>query len=152
MEYKEEATGEKYIPYIIESTIGADRLTLALLFNAYHKETLENGEEREYMSFHPYIAPYKVAVLPLVKKYHSEKAREVYDKLRKEFNCHYDESGSIGKRYRREDMMGTPWCITIDENTLNNNTVTLRNRDTMNQITLKLDEVASYINERIKFE
>ncbi len=152
MEYKEEATGEKYIPYIIESTIGADRLTLALLFNAYHKETLENGEEREYMSFHPYIAPYKVAVLPLVKKNHSEKAREVYDKLRKEFNCHYDESGSIGKRYRREDMMGTPWCITIDENTLNNNTVTLRNRDTMNQITLKLDEVASYINERIKFE
>lgn len=151
MEYKEEETGEKFIPYIIESTIGADRLTLALLFNAYHKETLENGEEREYMSFHPYIAPYKVAVLPLVKKYHSEKAREVYHKLQKEFNTDYDESGSIGKRYRREDMMGTPFCITIDEETLKNDTITLRDRDTMGQITLKLDEVVPYINNKIKF-
>ena len=151
MEYCDPETNEKYIPYIIESTVGADRLVLALLFNGYCKETIENGEEREYMKFHPYIAPYKVAVLPLIKKFHSEKAKEIYKKLRKEFSCDYDESGTIGKRYRREDMNGTPWCITIDDDTLNNNTVTLRDRDTMKQIVLNVDEVASYINERIKF-
>ena len=151
MEHCDPETNEKYIPYIIESTVGADRLVLALLFDSYRKETIDNGEEREYMKFNPYIAPYKVAVLPLIKKFHSEKAKEIYRKLRKEFSCDYDESGTIGKRYRREDMNGTPWCITIDDETLNNNTVTIRDRDTMEQIVLNVDEVASYINERIKF-
>ena len=151
MEYLDPNTQDKYIPFIIESTIGADRLVLALLFNGYKKQTLANGDIREYMSLHPFIAPYKVAILPLAKKYHSELARKIYDNLRKEFSCDYDESGTIGKRYRREDIMGTPWCITIDDNTLNNNTVTLRNRDTMEQITLNVDEISSYINERIKF-
>ena len=151
MEYLDPNTQDKYIPFIIESTIGADRLVLALLFNGYKKQTLANGDIREYMSLHPFIAPYKVAILPLAKKYHSELARKMYDNLRKEFSCDYDESGTIGKRYRREDIMGTPWCITIDDNTLNNNTVTLRNRDTMEQITLNVDEISSYINERIKF-
>ena len=124
MEYIDPATNERYIPYIIESTVGADRLVLALLFNAYKKVELENGDVREYMDFVPAIAPYKVAVLPLIKKVHSEKAREVYNKLRTEFICDYDDAGSIGKRYRREDLMGTPYCVTIDDNTLSEGVVT----------------------------
>ena len=147
----DEETKEKFIPYIIESTVGADRLTLALLFNSYRKEKLENGEIREIMSFHPAIAPYKVAVLPLIKKYHSEVARKIYNSLRKHFMCDYDDSGTIGKRYRREDVMGTPWCITIDDETLNNNLVTIRSRDNMEQIVLNVDDVKNYIRERIEF-
>mgnify|MGYP000547559528 CR=1 FL=1 len=151
MEYLDPETNEKFIPYIVESTIGCDRAVLAVLFNAYHKETLENGEERDVMKFLPSIAPYKVAVLPLAKKYHSEKASEVYDMLSKNFMCSYDEAGSIGKRYRRQDAIGTPFSITIDDNTINNNTVTIRDRDTMEQITLELDKVIPYIEEKIKF-
>ena len=150
-EYLDPETNEKFIPYIVESTIGCDRAVLAVLFNAYHKETLENGEERDVMKFLPSIAPYKVAVLPLAKKYHSEKASEVYDMLSKNFMCSYDEAGSIGKRYRRQDAIGTPFSITIDDNTINNNTVTIRDRDTMEQITLELDKVIPYIEEKIKF-
>ena len=151
MEYVDPVTNEKFIPYIIESTVGADRLVLALLFNGYKRETLDDGEIREVMSLHPAIAPYKVAVLPLIKKYHGEKAREIYKTLRQEFNCDYDEAGSIGKRYRREDIMGTPWCLTVDDNTLENDVVTLRNRDTMEQISLTVDEAIKYVHERIKF-
>ncbi|MBR3362961.1 MAG: glycine--tRNA ligase [Bacilli bacterium] len=151
MEYLDPETNEKYIPYIIESTIGADRLTLAILDNAYKEETLEDGTTREVMAFHPAIAPYKVAVLPLVKKHHSEKANEIYETLVKEFMTTYDETGNIGKRYRRQDIAGTPYCITIDDETINNNTVTIRDRDTMQQITLKVDEIINYINEKIKF-
>ena len=103
------------------------------------------------MKLHPYLAPYKVCVLPLVKKYHGEKAKEIYRELSKHFMTTYDESGSIGKRYRREDAIGTPWCVTVDEETLNNNTVTLRDRDTMNQITIKLEDLIKYIEERTKF-
>ncbi len=150
-EYLDSETNEKYIPYIIESTIGADRLTLVILDNAYQEEELENGETREVMKFHPAIAPYKVCVLPLVKKYHSEKATEIYYNLSKTFMATYDEAGSIGKRYRRQDAIGTPYCITVDDETINNNTVTIRDRDTMEQITLSLDEVKSYINSRIEF-
>ncbi len=151
MEFIDPETNKRFIPYIIESTVGADRLVLALLFNAYKKEVLENNDIREYMSFIPAIAPYKVAVLPLVKKYHSSRAIEIYNNLRKHFTADYDDSGSIGKRYRREDMMGTPWCITIDDDTINNNTVTIRNRDTMEQIVLKVDEIINYVKERIEF-
>ena len=150
-EYLDPETNEKYIPYIVESTYGLDRTVLAILFNSYEKETLENGEEREVMHFIPYLAPYKCAVLPLVKKYHSEKAKEIYEKLCKSFMTSYDESGSIGKRYRRQDAIGTPYCITIDEDTLNNNTVTIRDRETMEQIKLNIDEVENYINSKIKF-
>ena len=103
------------------------------------------------MSFHPAISPYKVAVLPLIKKRHSEIARKIYNSLRKHFMCDYDDSGTIGKRYRREDAMGTPWCITIDDETLNNNLVTIRDRDNMEQITLNVDDVKNYIRERIEF-
>lgn len=151
MESIDPNTNEKFIPHVIESTVGADRLTLALLFNGYKKQDLGNGEFREYMSFVPAIAPYKVAILPLVKKYHSEKAKQIYYDLRKHFACDYDEGGTIGKRYRREDMMGTPWCITIDEETLNNNTVTIRNRDTMEQIKANCNDITNYIRERIEF-
>ena len=150
-EYLDPETNEKYIPYIIESTVGCDRLVLALLDNAYHEETLENGDTREVMKFHPAVAPYKVAVLPLNKKYHGEKAREVYQELSKYFMTSYDETAAIGKRYRRQDAIGTPFAITVDDETLNHGTVTLRDRDTMEQIVLKLEEVPAYIEERIKF-
>lgn len=150
-EYLDPDTNEKYIPYIIESTYGLDRTVLAILFNSYVKETLADGSEREIMKFHPFLAPYKVAILPLIKKNHSEKAQEIYAKLAKYFMVNYDEAGNIGKRYRRNDIMGTPFCITVDDDTLNNNTVTIRDRDTMEQITLNLDEVVDYINKKLQF-
>ena len=149
--YLDPDTNEKYIPYIIESTYGLDRTVLALLFECLHKEKLENGEERDVLKLSPYLAPYKVAVLPLIKKNHSEKAKEVYTELSKYFMTSYDDAGNIGKRYRRCDAIGTPYCITIDDETLNNNTVTVRDRDTMEQITLKLDEVKDYILDKIRF-
>ena len=149
--YLDPETNEKYIPYIIESTYGLDRTVLALLFESYHKEKLENGEEREVLKLSPYLAPYKVCVLPLIKKNHSEKAYEIYRELTKHFMTSYDEAGNIGKRYRRSDAIGTPFCVTIDDETLNNNTVTIRDRDTMEQITINLDELISYVEERIKF-
>ena len=150
MLYLDPYTNEKFIPNVIEYSIGADRLTLALLCEAYDEETLENGETRVVMHFHPAIAPYKVAILPLQKNL-SEKAKEVYSLLSKEFMCDYDEAGSIGKRYRREDEIGTPFCITIDFDTFENNTVTIRDRDTMEQIRLPINELISYIGNRIKF-
>ena len=150
-EYQDPETNEKFIPYIIESTYGLDRTVLAILFNSYCEETLEDGTTREVMKLIPYLAPYKVAILPLVKKYHSEKALEVYKKFSKSFMCAYDETGSIGKRYRRQDAIGTPFSITIDDETINNGTVTIRNRDTMEQITLKLEEVEKYVSDKIKF-
>jgi len=149
--YIDPETNEKFIPYIVESTYGVGRSFLAILFNSYHEETLEDGTTREVMKFHPFLAPYKFAVLPLVKKYHSDKAREVYEKLSTYFMGTYDETASIGKRYRRQDIIGTPFCITIDDETLNNNTVTIRDRDTMEQVTINLEEVKDYIEERIKF-
>ena len=151
MECLDPETNEKYIPYVIESSCGADRLTLAILCDAYHEEELEDKTTREIMKFHPAIAPYKLAVLPLIKKYHQEKAMEIYKQLSKNFMVNYDESGNIGKRYRRQDIMGTPFVLTVDDETLNNNTVTIRNRDTMEQITLPLDEVKDYIEEKIQF-
>lgn len=150
-QYLDPETNEKFIPYIIESTVGCDRTVLAVLDNAYTEETLEDGTTREVMKLIPYLAPYKVTVLPLAKKYHSEKAAEVFNMLSKHFMTTYDESGSIGKRYRRSDAIGTPWCVTIDDETINNGTVTVRDRDTMEQITLKLDEVVDYVKERIQF-
>lgn len=150
-EYLDPETNEKYIPYIIESTYGLDRTVLAILFNSYEEETLKDGTTREVMHFNPYLAPFKVSVLPLVKKYHNEKAKEIYDSLSKHFMTSYDETGNIGKRYRRQDVIGTPFCITIDDETINNDTVTIRDRDTMEQITLKLDEVVDYISKKIQF-
>ena len=150
LKYLDPETNEKYIPYVIEPSVGVDRLLLAILADSYTLEELEN-DTREVLKLHPALAPYKVAVLPLAKKYHGEKANEVFDILSKNFMTSYDEAGSIGKRYRRWDAIGTPFAITVDDETINNNTVTVRDRDTMEQITLKLDEVVDYINEKIKF-
>ena len=151
MEYLDQETNEKYIPYVIEPSLGVERTVLTVLSNAYEAEELEDGDIREVMHFHPFIAPYKVAVLPLIKKYHTDKAMHVYKKLSKYFMTTYDEAGNIGKRYRRQDIIGTPFCITVDDETLNNNTVTIRDRDTMQQITLPLDEVVEYITKKIEF-
>ena len=151
MEYLDQETNEKYIPYVIEPSLGVERTVLTVLSNAYEAEELEDGDIREVMHFHPFIAPYKVAVLPLIKKYHTDKAMHVYKKLSKYFMTTYDEAGNIGKRYRRQDIIGTPFCITVDDETLNNNTVTIRDRDTMEQITLPLDEVVEYITKKIEF-
>ena len=149
--YLDPETNEKYIPYVIEPSVGVDRMFLTILCDAYDEEQLENNEVREVLHLHPYLAPYKVSVLPLAKKYHSEKALEVWKMLSSNFSCSYDEAGSIGKRYRRADASGTPWCLTVDNDTLEKGTVTLRDRDTMEQVTLKLDEVVDYIEERVRF-
>ena len=151
LKYLDPETNEKYVPYVIEPSVGVDRLLLAVICNSYEEEELEGGDTREVLKIAPSLAPYKVCVLPLAKKYHSEKANEVFELLSKHFMTSYDESGSIGKRYRRCDAIGTPWCITVDDETINNGTVTVRDRDTMEQITLKLDKIVSYIEERIKF-
>jgi len=115
------------------------------------EETLKDGSTREVMHFHPFIAPYKLAILPLVKKFHNEKATEIYKDLSKYFMCTYDESGNIGKRYRRADIIGTPFAITIDDETLNNKTVTIRERDTMEQTTLKIEEIKEFVEKRLTF-
>ena len=147
--YQDPVTNEKYIPYVIEPSLGVERLMLAYLCNAYDEEQLENGESRVVMHFHPAIAPYKVAILPLQKNL-SEKAREIYAQLSKHFMVDYDEAGSIGKRYRREDEIGTPLCVTVDFDTLENDTVTVRDRDTMQQIRLHVDELKDYISNKIE--
>ena len=150
MQYVDPITGEKYIPYVIEYSIGADRLMLAVLSEAYDEETLEGGETRAVMHFHPALAAYKVAVLPLQKKELGDKARKVYKELSRHFMCTYDDAGSIGKRYRRQDEIGTPYCVTIDFDTLENGTVTVRDRDTMEQIRLPISELAAYVEEKIR--
>ena len=150
MLYLDPYTNERYIPNVVEYSIGADRLTLAVLCEAYDEETLADGDTRVVMHFHPAIAPYKVAVLPLQKNL-SEKAQEVYMKLSKHFMITYDEAGSIGKRYRRQDEIGTPMCVTIDFDTLEDNTVTIRDRDTMDQIRLSIDELVKYVEEKVEY-
>ncbi len=150
MQYIDPFTNEKYVPNVIEYSIGADRLTLALLCAAYEEQPLEGGDMRVVIHFHPAIAPYKVAILPLQKNL-SDKAKEVYGILCKKFMCDYDETGSIGKRYRRQDEIGTPFCVTIDFDTLNDETVTVRDRDSMEQIRLNVDELVSYIEKKIEF-
>lgn len=150
MNYLDQETGEKYIPYVIEPSLGADRVTLAFLCNAYEEEEIAEGDTRVVLHLHPALAPYKVAVLPLSKKL-SEKANEVYEMLSQNFMCDYDEAGSIGKRYRREDEIGTPYCVTIDFDTLEDGCVTVRNRDTMEQERVKIEELQKWIEARIAF-
>ena len=146
--YLDQETGEKFVPYCVEPSLGCDRVTLAFLCNAYEEQEIAEGDVRTVLHLHPAIAPYKVAVLPLSKKL-SEKAEEVYAKLSKNFMCDYDEAGSIGKRYRREDEIGTPYCVTIDFDTLEDECVTIRDRDTMEQVRVKIDELESYIQDKI---
>ncbi len=151
-EYNDPETNEKYIPYCVEPSLGADRVTLAFLCEAYDEEVVdaEKNDIRTVMRFHPALAPVKAAVLPLSKKL-ADGATAVYSKLAAEFMCEYDEAGSIGKRYRRQDEIGTPFCITYDFESEEDASVTVRNRDTMEQERVKIDELVQYISERIKF-
>jgi len=150
MEYIDPVTNERYIPYCVEPSLGADRVTLAFLCDAYDEEVLEGGDVRTVLRLHPALAPYKCAVLPLQKKL-AEPAQELYAALSKHFMVDYDDAGSIGKRYRRQDENGTPFCVTIDFDTLEKGTVTIRERDTMTQITLPKEQVAGYIESKIGF-
>ena len=148
--YLDQETGEKFIPYCVEPSLGCDRVALAFLCNAYDEEEIAEGDVRTVLHLHPALAPYKVAVLPLSKKL-SAKAEEIYANLSKKYMCEYDEAGSIGKRYRREDEIGTPYCITIDFETENDNSVTIRDRDTMEQVRVKIDDLEKWIDEKIAF-
>lgn len=150
LEYTDPVTQEKYLPYVIEPSLGVERMMLAFLCNAYDEETLEGNDTRVVLRLHPALAPYKVAILPLQKKL-GDKANEIYAQLSKEFDVDYDETGSIGKRYRRQDEIGTPLCVTVDFDTLEDDTVTIRNRDSMEQIRIPVKDLANYVREFIKF-
>ncbi len=151
LSYLDPNTNEKYVPYVIEPSLGVERMVLTVLCDAYDEEELEGGDSRVVMRFHPAIAPYKVAVLPLQKKALGDKATEIYHSLMKKFSATYDETGSIGKRYRRQDEIGTPFCVTVDFDTLENETVTVRERDSMKQDRVSLSELEAYIAERIQY-
>lgn len=150
MSYFDPITNEKYIPHVVEPSLGADRVTLAFLCEAYDEEELADGDTRTVFRFHPALAPVKAAVLPLSKKL-SEEAFKVYETLLQHFNVEYDESGTIGKRYRRQDEIGTPFCITFDFDSLEDGQVTVRDRDTMEQERIEIDKLVHYIQERMVF-
>ena len=150
MTYIDPVSNERYVPYVIEPSLGVDRVLLAFLCNAYHEEEVGEGDTRVVMKLHPFLAPYKVAVLPLQKKL-GDRASEIYNSLAKKFSVDYDETGSIGKRYRRQDEIGTPMCVTVDFDTLEDNTVTARDRDTMEQIRISVDKLEEYIQSKIDF-
>jgi len=141
---------KKYVPYCIEPSVGVERLVLAFLTSAYTEEEVSEGDTRVVLKLHPFLAPIKVAILPLSKKL-SDKANEVYERLVKKYRCDYDETGSIGKRYRRQDEIGTPYCVTIDFDTLEDESVTVRDRDTMQQVRIKIDELEKFLDEKIVF-
>lgn len=149
MEYLDEQSKERYIPYIIESTYGLDRIVLALLFENLEEEIINEKDSRTVFHISPMLAPIKVNVLPLIKKKHAEKAREIYEELSHYMMASYDETGSIGKRYRRGDAIGTPFAITIDDNSLENGSVTLRYRDSMEQVVLTKEELLSWLLKNI---
>lgn len=150
LEYLDPETNEKYLPYVIEPSVGADRLFLSVLCDSYLEESLGEDDSRIVMKLHPSLAPYKVAVLPLTKK-QSEQANDVYAVLSKEFMCEYDVSGQIGKRYRRQDAIGTPFCVTVDFDSETDLSVTVRHRDSMEQERIKIDDLVEYIASRVKF-
>ena len=152
MTYFDQETGEHYIPYVVEPSLGADRVTLAFLCDAYDEEVVdaEKNDTRVVLRLHPALAPFKAAVLPLSKKLGDE-AYKVYEKLAGRFMVDYDDAGSIGKRYRREDEIGTPFCITFDFDSLEDHCVTVRDRDTMEQTRVAIDELESYLQEKIDF-
>ena len=149
LSYQDPVTNEKYVPYVIEPSLGADRVLLAFLCNAYEEEEVE-GETRVVLHLHHALAPIKVAILPLQKQL-NEKAEAIYTALSKKYSCEFDQSGSIGKRYRRQDEIGTPYCITVDFDTLEDDTVTIRERDTMSQIRIKVDELDAYFAKQFEY-
>ena len=148
--YQDPETGEKYVPFVIEPSVGVDRLVLMFLCNSYEEEKIADDDVRTVLHLHPVLAPYKAAILPLSKKL-SEKALEIQDKLSKSFMVDFDETGSIGKRYRRQDEIGTPYCITVDFDTLEDNKVTIRDRDTMEQIRIDISEIENWLQQKIDF-
>ena len=150
LNYIDPVTNERYIPYVIEPSLGVERMTLAVLSNAYEEEELEGGDTRVVMRFHPALAPVKVAVLPLQKQL-NDRAEALYADLSKQFMCDFDAAGSIGKRYRRQDEIGTPYCVTVDFDTLEDGTVTVRDRDTMAQERIKADELKSYLANKLAY-
>ena len=150
LSYQDPETNEKFVPYVIEPSLGCDRAMLAILCNAYEEEDLGEGDSRVVLHLHPTLAPYKVAILPLSKKL-SDKSQEVYEMLSKDFMCDYDEAGSIGKRYRREDEIGTPYCVTIDFDTLEDGKVTVRDRDTMEQERVAIADLKNWLTEKTEF-
>ena len=156
MVYFDQESGERFIPYVIEPSLGADRVALAFLLDAYDEEELTKNDGstdvRTVLHLHPALAPYKAAVLPLSKKPElMDVALPIYQELAKHFPVDYDITGAIGKRYRREDEIGTPFCICVDFDSLEDKCVTIRDRDTMDQVRIPIDEVRSYIEERIAF-
>ena len=151
LRYIDPETNERYLPYVIEPSVGVERLFLAVLCDAYERQALENGTEREVLHLIPALAPFKATILPLVKKVHSQKANEIYSDLLRDFYVSYDDAGSIGKRYRRCDAIGVPFCITVDDETINDNIVTVRNRDTMTQEKVKVSDLKEYIKNAVKF-
>jgi len=150
LEYLDPITNESYLPYVIEPSLGVERLFLAVLLDNLEEQTLENGETRTLLSINKNLAPYQVNVLPLVKKYHTEKSEEVYDLLMNDFTAFYDDAGNIGRRYRRADAIGTPFCVTIDNQTLEDNTVTIRDRDSMEQVRVNIKELKSYLKSQFE--
>ncbi len=150
LEYFDPEDNSKYIPYVIEPSLGVERLFLAILTQSYDEETINEGDVRTVMHFHPFLAPVKAAVLPLTKKL-KEQSLKLYSTLAKHFNVEYDEAGQIGKRYRRQDEIGTPFCITYDFDTLEDNCVTVRDRDTMEQERININDLVEYINKKMEF-
>ena len=150
MTYFDPETNEHYVPYVVEPSLGADRVALAFLVDAYDEETIGEGDVRTVLHLHPALAPFKAAILPLSKKL-TDKALALYDELARDLAVDFDDAGSIGKRYRREDEIGTPFCITYDFESENDGCVTVRDRDTMEQVRLPMSEVKAYIEERLKF-
>ena len=150
LKYLDPETNEKYTPYVIEPSLGCGRVALAFLCNSYEEQEISEGDTRTVLHLHPALAPFKAAILPLSKKL-SDKAEELYLELSKKFMCDYDEAGSIGKRYRREDEIGTPFCITVDFETENDGCVTVRDRDTMEQERIKIEDLVKYLNDKIEF-
>lgn len=150
LSYIDPVTNEKYIPYVIEPSLGVDRMVLAFLCNAYEEEQIDENDSRVVLKLHPVLAPVKVAILPLQKQL-NEKAEELFKTISANYNCEFDTSGSIGKRYRRQDEIGTPFCITVDFESLENDTVTIRERDTMCQTRVSISELESYLQKAFKY-
>jgi glycyl-tRNA synthetase len=153
LQYFDPELNENYVPYVVETSIGLDRMFLAILSEAYHEEKLEDGTTRVVLNIPPFLSPVKVAVLPLVKKDGlPDVARKIIDDLKFDFTCQYDEKDAIGKRYRRQDAIGTPFCLTIDHQTLEDNTVTIRHRDTMVQERVEVSRLSQILDEKVSFK
>jgi glycyl-tRNA synthetase len=149
LQYFDPELNQSYVPYVVETSVGLNRTFLAVMCNAFEQEKLEDGSDRTVLRLPAFLAPIKVAVLPLMKKDGlSEKARTIYNDLKFETNCFFEEKDAIGKRYRRQDAIGTPYCITIDHQTLEDNTVTLRDRDTMKQERVSIDQLKAVVSEK----